>query len=70
MGSANRLGESADRFETKTRDEIFAKLAHHITNHWVASNVITEIFSLSGYVQFAKRELSVFQWKGLYQTAF
>ncbi|MDR0595387.1 MAG: hypothetical protein LBF94_01650 [Puniceicoccales bacterium] len=54
---------------SKTSDEILAKFVHDVTNDWTASSLITEIFSLSDQVKFAKRKLSISQQKGLYKKA-
>ncbi|MDR0679682.1 MAG: hypothetical protein LBF42_01430 [Puniceicoccales bacterium] len=54
---------------SKTSDEILSKFVHDVTNDWTASSLITEIFSMSDQVKFAKRELSVSQQKGLYKKA-
>ncbi|MDR2720816.1 MAG: hypothetical protein LBB15_00815 [Puniceicoccales bacterium] len=53
----------------KTSDEILAKLTHDITNNWKISSLATEIFSLSDRVNFAKRELTVAQQRGIYKKA-
>ncbi|MDR3273999.1 MAG: hypothetical protein LBS87_01535 [Puniceicoccales bacterium] len=53
----------------KTSDEILAKFVFDITNDWLASSLITEIFSLADQVKFAKRELTVQQQRGMYKKA-
>jgi hypothetical protein len=55
--------------EAKTSDEILAKFAHDATNDWGISGLAAEIFSLSDRVNFAKRELTVAQQRGMYKKA-